>query len=167
LCGVLTAQKHSQIKPKFATDFLNENTFDVYLFFACFDPVLVLFSDFWQKPFKISHNFSTFREKWSMSYYQYFFSQTQLNPRIMDSILCIDGVVGAGKTTLGEMLAQEMGLEFFKEPVDNNPLLEKFYHDQGRYSFPMQVYFLNKRFKMIKQADKMAGCVMDRSIYGL
>lgn len=84
----------------------------------------------------------------------------------MESIICIDGVVGAGKTTLGEIVAREFGLVFFREPVDDNPLLGKFYHDQKRYSFPLQVYFLNKRFRMIKQASELNGCVMDRSIYG-
>ncbi len=84
----------------------------------------------------------------------------------MEAIICIDGVVGAGKTTLGEIVAREFGLEFFREPVDDNPLLDKFYYDQKRYSFPLQVYFLNKRFRMIKQASELSGCVMDRSIYG-
>lgn len=84
----------------------------------------------------------------------------------MESIICIDGVVGAGKTTLGEIIAKEFALEFFREPVDDNPLLDKFYYDQKRYSFPLQVYFLNKRFRMLKEASQLSGCVMDRSIYG-
>ncbi|WP_250630347.1 deoxynucleoside kinase [Rhodoflexus caldus] len=84
----------------------------------------------------------------------------------MESIICIDGVVGAGKTTLGEIVAKEFALEFFREPVDDNPLLDKFYYDQKRYSFPLQVYFLNKRFRMLKEASQLSGCVMDRSIYG-
>ncbi|MCC5943993.1 MAG: deoxynucleoside kinase [Bernardetiaceae bacterium] len=85
----------------------------------------------------------------------------------MESLICIDGVVGAGKTTLGDILCQELGFHFFEEPVDNNPLLAKFYHDQQRYSFSMQVYFLNKRFRMLKQASALSEtCLMDRSIYG-
>ena len=84
----------------------------------------------------------------------------------MESVICIDGVVGAGKTTLGDILAKELNLTFFREPVDENPLLEKFYHNQNRYSFSIQVYFLNKRFKMLKEAEKLNGCIMDRSIYG-
>ena len=83
-----------------------------------------------------------------------------------ESLICVDGVVGAGKTTLGEILSRRLDMEFFREPVDNNPLLEKFYHDQERYSFPMQIYFLNKRFKMLKEARNLGDCVMDRSIYG-
>jgi deoxyadenosine/deoxycytidine kinase len=99
-------------------------------------------------------------------FYQEFFASTYLKNEPMESVICVDGVVGAGKTTLGEILARELDLEFFREPVDDNPLLDKFYHDQARYSFPMQVYFLNKRFKMLKQAATLPGCVMDRSIYG-
>jgi deoxyadenosine/deoxycytidine kinase len=98
--------------------------------------------------------------------YKTFFEQVTLKDKIMESIICIDGVVGAGKTTLGEILCQSLDISFFKEPVDNNPLLEKFYHNQSRYSFPMQVYFLNKRFKMLKEAAQLSGCIMDRSIYG-
>jgi deoxyadenosine/deoxycytidine kinase len=85
---------------------------------------------------------------------------------MMESVICIDGVVGAGKTTLGQILAEELDLHFFLEPVDDNPLLDKFYYDQARYSFPIQVYFLNKRFKMLKEAATLNGCIMDRSIYG-
>ncbi|TAD95957.1 MAG: deoxynucleoside kinase [Bacteroidetes bacterium] len=99
-------------------------------------------------------------------YYNYFFKNIQIQTQRMESVVCIDGVVGAGKTTLGEILAQDLGLVFFREPVDNNPLLSKFYHDQERYSFPMQIYFLNKRFKMLKESQSLKGCVMDRSIYG-
>lgn len=100
-------------------------------------------------------------------YYEQFFGKHILQESMnQQSLICVDGVVGAGKTTLGEILCNELGMEFFREPVDNNPLLEKFYHNQERYSFPMQIYFLNKRFKMLKQARKLGDCVMDRSIYG-
>jgi len=101
-----------------------------------------------------------------LDYYEIFFEQTVVKNKIMESVICIDGVVGAGKTTLGEILAKDLALLFFKEPVDNNPLLDRFYYDQKRYSFPIQIYFLNKRFKMLKEASQLKGCIMDRSIYG-
>ena len=99
-------------------------------------------------------------------YYKYFFKNLRMGDEKMRGTICIDGVVGAGKSTLGEILAKELDIEFFREPVLENPLLDKFYYDKKRYSFPLQVFFLNKRFKMIKEADELNGCIMDRSIYG-
>lgn len=99
-------------------------------------------------------------------YYRDFFEKLIMGEERMKGTICIDGVVGAGKSTLGEILAHELGIEFFREPVLDNPLLDKFYYDKKRYSFPLQVFFLNKRFKMIKDAEKLNGCIMDRSIYG-
>ncbi|MCX7695903.1 MAG: deoxynucleoside kinase [Caloramator sp.] len=81
------------------------------------------------------------------------------------NMLVIDGVVGAGKTTLMNILKSE-GFIPFEEPVYNNPILEKFYYDRHRYSFPLQIFFLNKRFKHIKEASLIENAVMDRSIYG-
>ena len=99
-------------------------------------------------------------------YYKNFFKKTRLNGDDMNEIICIDGVVGAGKSTLGDILAKELGILLFEEPVLNNPILDKFYYDKKRYSFSLQIFFLNKRFKMIKEANLLNGCVMDRSIYG-
>jgi deoxyadenosine/deoxycytidine kinase len=50
--------------------------------------------------------------------------------------------------------------------VAGNPILEKFYYDRERYSFSLQIFFLNKRFRHIKDASKVKNAVMDRSIYG-
>jgi deoxyadenosine/deoxycytidine kinase len=83
----------------------------------------------------------------------------------MDAVI-IDGPVGVGKTSLMDLLVKEFSLEPFLEPVDNNPLLDKFYHDRKRFSFSLQIFFLNKRFSMLKEAARIKGAVMDRSIYG-
>nr|WP_279285503.1 deoxynucleoside kinase [Clostridium sp. C8-1-8] len=80
-------------------------------------------------------------------------------------MIVVDGVVGVGKSTLMGLIA-ERGYISFEEPVVDNPILEKFYYDRERYSFPLQVFFLNKRFKHIKEASAIANSVMDRSIYG-
>ncbi|QAA35177.1 deoxynucleoside kinase [Clostridium manihotivorum] len=80
-------------------------------------------------------------------------------------MIVVDGVVGVGKSTLMGLIA-ERGYVSFEEPVVDNPILEKFYYDRERYSFPLQVFFLNKRFKHIKEASAIANSVMDRSIYG-
>lgn len=81
-------------------------------------------------------------------------------------MIVVDAVVGAGKTTLMEILAKERGLTTFEEPVVDNPLLDKFYHDRERYSFSLQIFFLNQRFRHIKEASKVKNAVLDRSIYG-
>lgn len=80
-------------------------------------------------------------------------------------MIVIDGMVGVGKSTLMEIL-EKNGYIAFKEPVTNNPILDKFYYDRERYSFPLQIYFLNERFKQIKKASQYPNSVLDRSIYG-
>lgn len=80
-------------------------------------------------------------------------------------MIAIEGVVGVGKTSLMELLMAE-GYTPFKEPVIDNPILDKFYHNRKRYAFTLQIFFLNKRFEQMKEADKLNKVVMDRSIYG-
>ena len=82
-----------------------------------------------------------------------------------EDMIVIDGMVGVGKSTLMEIL-EKNGYIAFKEPVTNNPILDKFYYDRERYSFPLQIYFLNERFKQIKKASQYPNSVLDRSIYG-
>lgn len=81
------------------------------------------------------------------------------------NMIVIEGVVGVGKSSLMNLLSDE-GYLAFEEPVVDNPVLDKFYYDRKRYSFPLQVFFLNKRFEHIKKAAKVDNAVMDRSIYG-
>jgi deoxyadenosine/deoxycytidine kinase len=81
-------------------------------------------------------------------------------------MITIDGVVGVGKTTLMNIIVEELGYTPFEEPVVNNPILDKFYYDRERYSFPLQVFFLNERFIHIKNASKISKSILDRSIYG-
>lgn len=79
------------------------------------------------------------------------------------NMIVIDGTVGCGKSSLAKILGEELGIEVQYEPVVDNPILDKFYYDRSRYSFPLQVFFLNKRFEMIKKAE---GTIVDRGIYG-
>ena len=101
-----------------------------------------------------------------MSYYKDFFESIKIKEEIMKGTICIEGVVGVGKTTLGRLIAERYGVNLYEEPVVNNPILDKFYHDKNRWSFTSQIFFLNKRFKMIKDASKKNACVLDTSIYG-
>lgn len=101
-----------------------------------------------------------------MSYYSDFFKKAKIKEEIMKGTICVDGVVGVGKSSLAKILAERYNIELYEEPVTNNPILDKFYYDKKRWSFPLQIFFLNKRFRMIKDASKLGACVMDRSIYG-
>ena len=78
----------------------------------------------------------------------------------------VAGNIGCGKTTLTRMLASYYNWIPRFEPVNNNPYLEDFYHDMERWSFNLQIYFLNKRFKDvvdILNSDKYV--IQDRTIY--
>lgn len=74
-------------------------------------------------------------------------------------------MIGVGKTTYTTRLAETLGTQAFFEPVDNNPILDKYYEDPDRYGFVLQIYFLNKRFKSIKEAYLENNNILDRSIY--
>jgi deoxyadenosine/deoxycytidine kinase len=80
--------------------------------------------------------------------------------------IAIVGNIGAGKTTLTELLAKNYGWDPLFEAVDNNPYLEDFYSDMKRWSFNLQIYFLNSRFKQIVDIQKgNKNIIQDRTIY--
>lgn len=71
------------------------------------------------------------------------------------SFVAIEGVIGAGKTTLADMLSQTMGASIILEEFDQNPFLEDFYRDPGRYAFQTQIFFLLSRFRQIQELRQM------------
>jgi deoxyadenosine/deoxycytidine kinase len=80
--------------------------------------------------------------------------------------IVVAGNIGAGKTTLTGLLAKNFGWTAHYEDVENNPYLNDFYEDMVRWSFNLQIYFLNSRFEQI--IDILKGkevVVQDRSIY--
>jgi deoxyadenosine/deoxycytidine kinase len=80
--------------------------------------------------------------------------------------IAIVGNIGAGKTTLTELLAKNYAWDPLYEAVDNNPYLEDFYSDMKRWSFNLQIYFLNTRYRQIidiQQGGK--DIIQDRTIY--
>lgn len=80
--------------------------------------------------------------------------------------IAVVGNIGAGKTTLTELLAKNYGWMPVFEAVDNNPYLEDFYGDMKRWSFNLQIYFLNSRFRQIIDIQQSARhIVQDRTIY--
>ncbi|MGL9731165.1 hypothetical protein IGI44_004583 [Enterococcus sp. DIV0756] len=80
-------------------------------------------------------------------------------------MLLIAGTIGAGKSSLTDMLSQEMNSKPFYENVDDNEVLPLFYSNPEKYTFLLQIFFLNKRFLAMKDALKQADNVLDRSIY--
>lgn len=80
--------------------------------------------------------------------------------------IAIAGNIGSGKSTLANQLAKHFGWEAHYEDVENNPYINDFYQDMPRWSFNLQVYFLNSRFKKIieiKNGDKVV--IQDRTIF--
>lgn len=61
--------------------------------------------------------------------------------------LAIEGVIGAGKTSLAKRIKDRLGAKLVLEQFDTNPFLEKFYTDRKRYAFQTQMFFLINRFK--------------------
>jgi len=80
--------------------------------------------------------------------------------------LAIAGNIGSGKTTLTRLLAKQMKWKPYYESVDDNPYLDSFYDDMKRWSFNLQVYFLNSRFRQVVEIRKSNKTIIqDRTIY--
>ncbi|MCR4681571.1 MAG: deoxynucleoside kinase [Bacteroidales bacterium] len=80
--------------------------------------------------------------------------------------IAVAGNIGSGKTTLTGMLAKHYGWEALYESVDNNPYLASFYQDMQRWSFNIQIYFLNSRFRQVLDIRKRKkDVIQDRTIY--
>lgn len=78
----------------------------------------------------------------------------------------VAGNIGSGKTTLTKKLSERLGWKPHFESVQDNPYLADFYNDMSRWSFPLQVYFLNHRFNTHRQIEALpASSIQDRSIY--
>ncbi len=80
--------------------------------------------------------------------------------------IAIAGNIGSGKTTLAQLLAKHYNWELQLEELDDNPYINDFYNDMQRWSFNLQVYFLNMRFNQILEIRKMnSNIIQDRTIY--
>ena len=80
--------------------------------------------------------------------------------------IAVAGNIGSGKTTLTQLLSKHYGLDTHFEDVEQNPYLNDFYEDMQRWSFNLQIYYLNSRFTQIqdiKQSERMV--IQDRTIY--
>jgi len=80
--------------------------------------------------------------------------------------IAIAGNIGSGKTTLTGLLAKHFVWQPNYEDVDTNPYLSSFYEDMQRWSFNLQIYFLNSRFRQIVEIRKSGkNVIQDRTIY--
>lgn len=80
--------------------------------------------------------------------------------------IAVSGNIGAGKTTLTQMLSRHYGWHPEFEDVENNPYLADFYSDMHKWSFHLQVYFLNSRFEQVnKVRNGNRTVIQDRTIY--
>ena len=80
--------------------------------------------------------------------------------------VAIAGNIGAGKTTLTKLLAKHFNWEAQLEDVVDNPYLDDFYNQMERWSFNLQVYFLNSRFRQVAQIKESGkDIIQDRTIY--
>ena len=80
--------------------------------------------------------------------------------------IAIAGNIGAGKTTLTKLLAKHYKFNKQLEDVVKNPYLDDFYNQMERWSFNLQIYFLNSRFRQVKEIrEKKKNVIKDRTIY--
>ncbi len=80
--------------------------------------------------------------------------------------IAVAGNIGAGKTTLTKLLAKHFKWEAQLEDVVDNPYLDDFYNQMERWSFNLQVYFLNSRFRQVSQIHNSGkDIIQDRTIY--
>ena len=80
--------------------------------------------------------------------------------------IAIAGNIGAGKTSLTDLLSKHYKWQGHFEEVVENPYLDDFYHQMERWSFNLQIYFLNSRFGQLIEIQKSGkNVIQDRSIY--
>jgi len=80
--------------------------------------------------------------------------------------IAVAGNIGAGKSTLTKLLSKHYGWEAHFEDVEQNPYLNDFYEEMQRWSFNLQVYYLNSRFTQIQEINQnKKNVIQDRTIY--
>jgi deoxyadenosine/deoxycytidine kinase len=80
-------------------------------------------------------------------------------------LITLAGVIGVGESSMTKLLSELLETKAVYEPVEDNPLLEKFYADKKKYGFLFQIDMLSKRFELIQEAMSVKNGILDRSIY--
>ncbi len=87
-------------------------------------------------------------------------------PKNTPKHIAVAGNIGSGKTTLATKLSKHYGWEAHFEDLDHNPYLVDFYEDMHRWSFNLQIYFLNHRLQQMNQIRRgKKSVIQDRTIY--
>lgn len=93
-------------------------------------------------------------------------------------LIWVEGIIACGKSTFAKEISKRLDLRLIEEPVGHgegidNPYLEKFYKDPGKYAFSMQIFLLHQRYAMQQLASYEAtgvggykGAILDRSLSG-
>lgn len=80
-------------------------------------------------------------------------------------MIVVSGAIGCGKSSLTNLISKEFNLKAQYESVDDNEILPLYYSNMEKYALLLQIYFLNTRFKAIKESFKYNNTINDRSIY--
>lgn len=81
-------------------------------------------------------------------------------------IIAIAGNIGAGKTTLAQLLSKHLGFQAHYEEPETNPYIQDFYNDMQRWAFHLQIFFLNHRLTNILHFQKnQLNVILDRTLY--
>lgn len=100
------------------------------------------------------------------AHYFVYFYQLKNRLKIQTMHIAVAGNIGAGKTTLTQLLAKHFKWEPHFEDVVDNPYLDDFYHSMDRWSFNLQIYFLNSRFRQVLEIRESGKkIIQDRTIY--
>ena len=95
-----------------------------------------------------------------------FWEHSTMNPTDLKPHVLIEGSIGVGKSTLARVLAGLLGVPYYPEPVEENPVLTDFYKDMGRFALEMEFWLLAARFQQHREIVTLGnGGVQDRSIY--